>query len=1705
MATRVYLALDFFFHRWNSGEKAAWLGIQPYIEHLPANHIEHWIKNEIHIGQNTTFELITPSLVNNLGSSQLVPVPLPSKLALRCEFYDKSGAIIYQTSLNRAQHCLINNLVQLRDLNQFAATDSTVNKLTENANSNADSFSYPWLFAETLRLSITNNDDDDEPKVIPIQLLVDQLQLKLELGQRQKYDNDCFVSTSIGTPFDAKHLTDEDRLFVTNTHYLLGQLLHLGSDIDKLRQYHNFKLFIGEQELTCQDNGSTAAIFRTIQPSFEPQHFSQQLLWHSDFARRINAKPQGDVFKASKLPSGCFIWRLGQKNQQQANAETFGNQVYWSALERLDIREKANVANSLLTEAELARLSIQPAITFEVQLIRYRQTPHTNTTDLDTLTSMLVAIEPTSAGQVRFKQLLKQHRQLFSTASIYVQNARVAVATDPSQTIEISYQIKPRKIEVFSFPWRNQSDDVLAFFDIGPECIANLPPDISFNFADLIYQNAILVISLDTACELNRAGGDFNNDIATDIFGPRWEYWHQTQTATLPNFDALFCSQLDKYAANFDLDQLIVAAFHTNKKDFELAQSARRLEAVVHARFNGIRETDPTDINSYSFEQTLIEDKTNHNQLNVIEKRTYGSEQNGNFKAYQQHRNSSSAIPAVKAYMELSDNPLLHNLSYIFHITMTDRTSAPLPGAQELIKQQLQAQPANLEPSARDFYSNVYRNIGQNRSLSLNLEHTYGTCILHTEQNQVPNPLDEPILLGTEVAYVNGEQPRRLWQAELNSADKQAITITLHLDKALLDPEWIYDENNQLNKERALAHIQAWQSVAEIHYAESVILVAECYNYNVHLVNETNADQAIQAGLEKHEIIFSGNEQNEIKAAISAIFTNLDTAPDFISITIPAQDDYHAIRLRLDIIRPDQMVPDTNADNWHVHQRLLKIPDNDPELLFNQSGFATEELSGNEIKQQVSQYLQNLKKRGGYFYPKTAEADARQRNQRFSALLGSGQTPEHAIPSENSWIIPGAIKAEQGAINVAYCPIGITPVANNMQLQHRTAAILQRYFSALQSIVDFESRLWFQQDATTLFNNIKALENTANSGPYRALIKAASDKFKALPDHKAGSNLLIDDIRHLAKRSIPNPGNSLGNKLHQYLQHQLTTKPGLFASLKAIGLIQIQAAQNDLRNDYYNLYIRRKTDDSSGQIEGAVLPGQLLHTEKNQRVYIEQLDDEQYDNRFDFSAVFGETAERLLEQYPAGQPHPQIQIPLFQQRIIIPEANPRHIDQAFIRLASRMPVQNPALAIIKQTYIATSPYNQPLSLAALLNGEIKAGQNSNDVLLQDCLLSPNGQNAFTHTKLDEIIVSAIFKIEGDEESASDNISLSVTDKFINDAFFVLASESKATPHTASNTELPKQFNQLIKILEDKQPLSLQHELAKLVLDHDNMQCCTTILKQPPASKQLPDSQAVQVAFQIINNEIPDKLSLKKFDGNDSGRNRVWLFKNSNNDTFLWLELKLPVWSSQRISLVQTRNQAGIGDAQQRIFAPEFASISDEAGAVVDRNPLCHNIGRNFPNRPQLKKEKMSVITFSRAVLSQHIDIEDNFLGRHCHLQVTLKEDASSAFPSDQGDSTLVDNGSFAVSTLSIKAEGAGTNDWNTTELDWFPDNARPGHWLIDFEWRDPENNDTVLRIDNAPVSLKDDNNPEIVNTNNKSKLLDYRLGQIGAPQSTLLK
>jgi hypothetical protein len=1752
MATKtIYLTIDFFFHHWhNPSKKKLWLGVLAYAENKD---VTNWIINSLSQGNDTDYKLVFVD--DNLVGENLTPIPLPTGIDFTVSFQNDVNDEIEALSSKRQTVAVIKNEQLFKELNGFVSAKPTLA-------SNSNGQSYAEFFNTSLLAMAASKDTRTNDAA-----LQQWLAQKLEMGQRIKFtDKALFVTKPY---FDAAfegNVEDNKGISATNQLFLLGQLLPFSEQISDLSTIKSMQVQVGSQVISIKPKGQTAIenFFKTLN-DFKPTPGPTAMHWHSELANRVNVIPRGENFSTKSMrvlreenkPLPIF-WSM---RQSRSDSSSFKNnspitvnrnssnppiETVWHQLERTSMRLSAPLMKTR-QEQDIAdntgldfssyptKVTLEPVAYYNVKLSLYRKAPSVIEVETKKVlpTSTLLQIRPTAEDEERFFKLINTYRDLLEFETKVkdktANSKRISLFLNPfgdDEKNEDKTKVTPSEINLdwlqcFAFPWDNPDPTV----DPVKELLAGVSIENAFkrgyaNDDDVMSHlvgNAVLMIKLtpQNPLKIELTGIDRTQPGWVDpksVFGPRWEQWRDSlPSEDLPPFNGFFCPALSKLQADpdkeIDLDNLVISTYQKYQKDFEWAQSARRLEGVITARFKGIDDGDDTDPTSLTAYQAYLEDKVNHNRLNVFEHRISGETN------YIQHRNADSCLQPVFYFDNKNFAPRAYDIDYVFHIKLTDRTSA-VGKSEQLLRDQITSQIKHSSNDVRLFYKTVYDRIGAGRTVEVNLEHTYGSCMPNKVIKNIPNPLDEPIVLACDIEHISEKNSSAVNTTSENSTvpfmhvDYAPITptgksqLTLTLNRQLLDKKWV-----GVSDKRWQTHILSWQSVAEAVHAEKCTVVVELYDFTIQQALQSN-EPSIISGLKVTSVDIPidtikliGSPDKTLKQTLISLLQNGFDTDDTTALTFIIKSDsdlgkhFHALRCRFNVKRKSNKSPKYTSA-LEMHGKLERVPDNDVENLFSKDGCVTQPLNDAELKKQLEEHITRLQHRAGYLTPTIhieGEKDEKEQNRftHLAAMLGTGQTPEFAQPSANAWLVlPNKVKKE-GVLDVAYCPIGIKPIVISPQLGEFTSQYLRRYFSGLQSLIDFSCHNWFAESSTNLKKMVESMVMDSSGDPdsfdliYRSLIDAALDKLWALPDPNVESTVLDSTVRQMAttiNTSLAKPFSSDAMlSFKPYLRRKLLQDPSLFDKLKSLAVIQVKGKRKDgqlLPEDFHNLVVSRIIEAEALPILDSYDLSQALRVDDNTLWYLEMLDDDTYDNEFNFTHIIGERVERAIEQQPVGKGESDYSLELLNNQIRIPEPTPKKIVEAGIQLSSRKPVINPKFSATHQSEkgILGVDLRKPLVLKDFVNARsVEKGDGIFKYADPVFIAKSKGQN-FDNSK-DLAMISAVFNIEGDEESDTKLNRTNLTDpllSIVNDTFYILLEDDDISSDKQGNPDLSIDFEKAVQIMRGKKPLSSQ-SLENLI-SPEVVKTCRTIISAEPSQKSVPKDNIVR-ACRVHKNKNTNEISLIDHGSVTQSKNAgIWLFKGKDTQTlYLWVQVAVPIWKAKRISLVQTRNERGIHDPQKSVFSSVFATISDPVSGSTEILPIGFNRSNTFtPIRLPRNNTMYTPEEFTKAVLAHELNnIGKEFQGKYNNLTISIKEDASSSFPSGGGGEVFINNGSFEPHLVYVKAitDKEFDDPWSNGKVDFFP-NPKISRWRVDFEWRTIEENKAVLRIEDIPVELE---------------------------------
>ncbi|EKO3906884.1 hypothetical protein GWZ48_004383 [Vibrio fluvialis] len=1623
---KVYCAIDFFFENWDElSQRKLWFVVLPYVRN--ATELNEWVETLSDDGSAAHYELIVPSTFTEGEKQEIIPVPL--SLDTDLEVTLSTGQIL---SLNRTQNFVVTDPKGFRDLN----TEKTLTPLDDNASTTAIVDVEPNVpYAVSLVKQIQQMYKSERDS-LPI-----WLQLAFEIGQRRKFNSD--VMSNLGPYMSVEHPSDPavDTYDVTNLHSLAGLMLEMPTEVALLNQVNQVevKFLVGGNAVAtlplAHDSDSTIGLtrfFSTIKERFA--HPRSNLEWLPEIQRRVYALPVPQIF--ARQPLGEFddfiLYRRarGGKGTDELQAD-----ITLSQLERVVTRY--NVDGDGLHPIAPQSISVSPVSTFDLVTQLFRGYPKLVPGD----------IEPHVGGEERkappelvppdgyVMRITAQPHDLERWRQIVHQvyngslDTKFSGITLLAQSVDGNARvIKPDWVNVYQLPWEEEDEPVVLMYIrefVSGELLALVSDCLGFKF------------------EMQLKG----IDIDVDPFGPRWEYKH-TPSVSDKKFDALL---LEEDVSPLEDLRLIISAYTSDEFEFELAQSARRIEAVAKARFERMENTvgpvqvEPLNVDA---EKDFQADYENHNSAFLV----------SNWESEIRLLNSASEATADHVELINGDTEYI----YTFHMRYTNPTSAR-PGMEDV----------------RGFYSDLYRRIGKERLLEFELEHTYGTRLDIGDSLSIQTPLDEHIRLPVDVGEKMGDAHVRFLVVTYDRPS-EVEQIALRFNKKILTKSWVDVSDEPARKE---SHIEAWQAVAEFAYASKVEVVCQSYRFDFYTALN-NRGGTLGSGLipsrQAIEIDVTERLRTEASSWLDAADYPDDEFWDLpLSITgEPLWKDSHAIRFYIRLVRSPENYPHKNND-WEMVTPITELPDGDIEKLVDINGYKTNPVNSETAIDRFNQWTRNLQEAAAFITPDGFTKENRDDIERYRGLLHVGPQDSVVKSDAASWIVPKGGREPDGEATVTIVPVGFKPIERSTYLGDATDTQIMEFFLALQAAVNLESTWWAKthnaRKWATFFEGFDK-KTASGSGVWQAytdLCLAVGQLLHPVPSTlspKSTEEPIHEHVVEVAQalKSETEISDAIRSRFKQNFQKM----PGVFSTAKALVYQRITGSTVGVRApaDFFSLKQEKEISplDDAGSDVGvtdifsASFERGLLTNDPNWFGFLEILDNGLYDNEYHIIDMRLKSAEDLLEDRKPS-------LGIVNNEVFIPAKEPLNLDDSSsgkpIYLPSRKIVQKPVLVsngifLVTQSeeeFIKQFPMNEARDFYAFVDGVGKPPES--DALPVKRLDSIMNRRT---SAIDDVIMSYIFTIRGDEELDSSQWVNGLT----NDTFYVRLSKVQEdlrveeVPDVVSSVE-----NSFLMLRQD--PNFLHSKLLEELLTKDTLNFVTKTLAKH--AEAVVEPQDAFIAFRIEESDGKPSIKLTKAPSNRGYA--IHLFqvdgKGSEDLLYVWLTLELSIWQEQYASLQQARN---LGNAERR-FAPEFGMLSNqESSSYFPRQPLVHSLLDHLVVKLEMKdyspKNWLETLFIEKTGLLKEIGADQN--SPEYIVNISLYELIMPVFPVQKpgGSPSKArrDIGVFPVRLLSCKTK----TDWAEPlpSSHWF---SNGGRMRVDVEWRSIDTNDIVLRLEGLEV------------------------------------
>lgn len=1623
---KVYCAIDFFFENWDdAGKRKFWMAVLPYVS--TQKELKKWVETAAGDGSTIDYELIAP----NTFTDPTIVYPVPLSLDTNFQVRLSNGESI---SLERTTSFVVTDPQGFRALN----TETPLTPLDDNASTDAlvdldKDVPYAVSLVQHIQEMFASAPDS----------LPTWLQLAFEIGQRRKFN--ASVMGKIGPYMSVEHPEDPDygQNEVTNLHCLAGLMLELPTDVSVLNSITQVEIdFLVADNVVdtlslAYDPDSTLGLtrfFSTIKEEFK--HPKSSLDWLPAISQRVYAMPAPQLFARQTL-SGFEEFVVYRRPRGGEGTEQIDTDLALSQVQRLLIRY--SVEDDKPHPVGPPSIPMLPVSTFDLITRLFRGYPR--------LVGGSDGGDP-SAPDGFVMQLVAQPHDVNRWFD-FVQRAYEADLTDLLAGINLISQskdgtnrkISPSWVQIFRLPWELEDTYTVLMY------VAN----------EDVTGNVLAVLTSDDATELDLSLQGLNAD--TDPFGPRWEHSINPGSADF-KFDALILRQ------SFDeLDdlRLIISAYTEDDFDFELAQSARRIEAVAKLSFDRVdHDIGPGDVDA---EKDFQSDYENHNAALLI------SSWQGSSKLL------NSASESTADYSALIDNDTKY--LYTFHTRFMSATSARMK-----------------MPNVRQFYAELYPKIGVDRTLKLELEHTYGTRLDVGDDLSLSTPLDEKIVLPVDIGErVNDEGIPFLVVDYTSTANKEHIALVV--DRQVLSSDWDEIDESDEAESRKQSHIEAWQSVAELVYAERITVTCQAYRFDFHSALESGLD-SLGGGLVPARDSIELEVTDQIQAEMEG-WLNSENGPSNELWTLlldipgdPLWQDSHVVRFYISVTRKAERAPDEES-TWHLASPLTEVPATGLEDLVGEEGYKVKSLNSASVKTRMETWMKSLQREAGYLTPKGFDPEDRDKIERYRGLFHRGPNDSPAKIDSSSWIIPEGIREGGGDATVTVVPVGFRPFERSLYLGDATDQQIMKYFLALQPAINLESELWAKdysaQDWLKFFAKFDL--KSAKGKVFWDLYEQLCDNIKGLL-HPVPSTLPPAANEDPINQHVVNAATALksDHEIAEAVKSKFGQKfrqlPSIFATAKSLVYHRITGNTVSLPApaDLYSMAEEKAitemeeagTDEGISDSFAAGFEAGLRTADKTWFGFLETLDDSIYDNDFHIMDLRLKSAEDLLEDKEAS-------LDIVGNEVFVPAEHPLDLNEPEsgkpIYLASRQTVRQPALvtsgifstAQTKEKFEHEFPDNTPRELSSFLMG--RGEPPSTDALPVKKIASFYRERS---TPIDDVMMSYVFTIRGDEEFSSENW----LNGLVNDAFYVeIRNDESDEDIQESVPDVSPSVEKVFRMLQEPTNPIDSPAFAE-ILENDTLE----FVKNTVSKKRSPVSEPTDPLLSLRIAEKNDQavIEVKKFPRHKGVS--IHLFQvdepNSQDLLYIWISVELSIWQKHYLSLQQSRN---LGNAERR-FEPEFGMLSlQESSKFYPRQPLTYSLEDHAKVELDVKKYSTKSLLESIFVADSGskllTEIGDSHESIKYAVNITISDIVMPSFPVQKPGKSPemkpMDLGVFPVRNIRVetnsKDPGTDSEDW-VTERDikrWFPNGNRI---RLDVEWRREDTNDILLRLEGLEVWLK---------------------------------
>ncbi|KAB1110485.1 hypothetical protein F4V89_23045 [Neorhizobium galegae] len=1495
------VTLDHFFQDWETAQGSLWLCVQPHVQVADGDEaVTDWIKNHSLDGSGLTYRA---AALSDTAGMKLTPVPFPDGCRVEVSLFDDNGNRVPTVNpYNGTQRdTIVNDLAAAFEITDAAAFGRANREDDPEVAPSVPSqpvYSLPFArgYNESLRkamngdLEVHPTDPDAPAPESPSEVEIrNMLSLAFWGGARRVLPLGAVRALDRADWMVVGH--EPDKSPVANQHGVCGLLFKIGgpNDLARLSHVRAIKIFIRHANWTYEvQDMKTKDSLDSIEAFFSLLPGFPQA---PDSLRPILQWNTDYAYRAYAIDDGAPFTHAKPAAEDWFIRPALRTQTRLKPLRRL-YAVRVRGSGGTLPD----RLLLTPFLSFKIELKPYRGYQWAKNTP--GLWELVTA--PDDAP--RLARFLSSHaaHDIIKRGAFFDKNgAPVSKAPELVGSYDLPWDAVRRGNAVPTIVYYGDND--------ASAVILRLPVPDSGGSPRTV------------AAERVMPGGHPNP------FGDRWEV-NFSAVEILDDFDVLRCIA-DPVASASLLPDMAVMAVWPGEVAFEFAQSVSSIEGNVKADYE--HPPEPASARQVTPDGEYTHDLINYNALNVYLGWNEGKEELKDVATVEHFNKFSELYPIKKS---APGNGRLYH-SFVFR--SRPAASAPPDGAR-----------------AEAFFDQLYSAMPDGRRLGFDLEHTYGTRIEGGIEPLMAAHFDFPPLPASRVS--RPKESGRHSSLPLPSPHPFARCL-FYVDggdeklKLIFERKWLLDSYAG-DPLWGPVYVQAWRSVAELAFAKSIHLTAQCLVYDFTRGANVDSTRLLAAFKEDEQFKgFSVDCTEPLQDLAQRYLRGHFPTPDQLDITLTSGSQprianrCHVAEFALAIERSSDRMPhapqsETVPDPWKLFRFKTDVGADD---LFTMDGQAVDAVTEDMDKRAFSTWMASLRAATASFEP-----DARSGDMERTALLRKLLSGDH--DDNRQWVAPGGAVAGDGReMSISACPIGFRPLAIEPTiLRGQTSKLLSLYMQALAILLDCSSLDWATNWKTPAQWRAHFDLLQQESASIVAVVERSVDLLFPLPDSRSGMG--IDPIVQQSVAAWKDPGTGLKEAFVAWSRSALLQDPSLFVAAKALLYTRLWGKDGGpLANTFFRLRslkeISEETTDSAGKVFPAILDDDTFTYREGLGPlagtrwfgFAEVLDDLRYDSQFSFKELAPTTVETFLERALANEKgkDPPTEQPMPGTDIHVPGP-----DRGKVPLAARAPVTPPVSVfageievMIEDTSADKLAVGQVYGRQAFLSGRLElASSGSSDVVelvgRSNTITGRRGQFK------DDFVLSAIFAVRGDEEAEYGGW----TEAWDNDRFYLEVGMGSASLAGVASSKFVADVQAFFDRLATTKNLS---EMKGLEAAYDPDILNFVEAAMTPTSTQTFNGNGRWYAKLSRGN--PSSLSTQVLldpAGTSPGAGdpliEVFAFRPvdpsgpSGDEPHLYLLVNFLCknWAPQRLAIEQTRN-INVG------FAPEFGSTAKGIGAA----------------------------------------------------------------------------------------------------------------------------------------------------------------------------